>query len=207
MNKTRLSIIATVLATFAGGVNAKFFVDYQGLDIERERVKQERIESAAEDEKNTSFKSDYVVLADKSLNVLEQIGKPRPTSTSVFGADTSLKDAMILIMPDNWISYIHKDLKNISNVDFAGNNQNWTKVLANIGVNYGFRFIVDWNKEQIQVLKDPTFTTPDFTAPIAYKDDESGRVIYVYSENPNSPNNSTTSIVVNGEAIPVKLTE
>lgn len=196
------AVAAVILCSVAGASHAKFFVDYQGLDKERAVAKEERRKQALAEKLNASFKSDYVVLADKSLAVLEQIGTPRPVNTSVFGADMTLKDAMTVIMPEDWIAYIHKDLRNLQAVDFSGNNQPWTKVLANIGINHGFRFIVDWDKQQIQVLMDPTFERPDFNAPVAYKDGESGRVIYVYSEDPNVAVEKS-SIIIDGEAIPV----
>lgn len=193
-----------VLLSLSSISHAKFFVDYQGLDGQREEAKKQQLAEEAAEKARASFKSDYIVLADKSLAVLEQIGVPRPTNTSVFGADMTLKDAMILIMPEDWIAYIHKDLKDISNVDFTGNEKAWTKVLANIGINYGYRFLVDWDKEQIQVLTDPTFERPDYNAPVAYKDGETGRVIYVYSENPEM-NSDKSSLMIDGEAVPVKF--
>ena len=191
--KFLLSAAACVICSTA---NAKFFVDYQGLEIEA----QERQEKADAAEKKQER---YRILTDKSP-VLEEIGTPAPTPTNSFGVDMPLRDAIALLIPDKWIAYIDKQIRNPGEVDFQAENEAWTRALATIGVNYGYRFVVNWDDKTIQIERDPSFISPDYSGPKAFTDADSGRVIYVYTDEQVGEKDAN-EIVVEGKKVPVRI--
>ncbi len=178
------------------GASANFYVDYQGIEHKTATAEELRRLKGAPD--------GYRVLADKSFGIVHQIGKGVASKTSSFGTDMPLKDAVTMLMPEKWIAYIDENVENPNMVDWQAKNDLWTDVLGQMGANYGYRFVVDWDQKLLQISLDEDFTAPDYNDPIALKDPESGRTIFVYSAKPITKGGV---ILVDGKAIPVKIEE
>lgn len=193
-----LSLAAAVpLICCSLSASANFYVDYQGLDLNNMSVQDLRaIRGKPEG---------YRVLADKTYGVVHQIGKGEVVMTDSFGTDMPLKDAISMLMPSKWIAYIDEGVKTPSNVDWYAKNEPWVDVMAQVGINYGYRFIVDWDQKLLQITPDENFTAPNYDDPITLKDPESGRLIFVYSAKP--VNNGDGVLIVEGESIPVKIND
>ena len=174
--------------------HANFYIDYQGTDKKT---------TSAEDMRRLKGAPDgYRILADKTYGVVHQVGKGDPAAIEIFGADLAPKDAISMMMPDKWIAYIDENLESPGKVDFQAKKEPWIGVLARMGINYGYRFVVDWDQKLLQISPDEDFVAPDYNDPIALKDPGSGRTIFVYSAKPISKGGV---ILVDGKAIPVKL--
>jgi len=198
--RTRSHMLGLVTGAFVMALvpaaNAKFYVDYQGI---------EKIITTTEEMRRMKGSPDgYRVLTDKTFGLVHHIGKGGASSTSSFGADMPLKDAISMLMPEKWIAYVDENIENSGKVDWQAKGEAWIDVLGRIGANYGYRFVVDWDQKLLQISPDEDFTAPDYNDPIALKDPESGRTIFVYS---NKPTINGGVILVDGKAISIKVGE
>tara|TARA_R110002072_G_scaffold303138_2_gene495472 strand:+ start:9989 stop:10594 length:606 start_codon:yes stop_codon:yes gene_type:complete len=197
INKERnmISVLTGVLVMgLSLSASANFFVDYQGLEHKKITSEELRRLNGAPD--------GYRILTDKTYGLVHQIGKGTAFTSNSFGTDMTIKDAVSMIMPEKWIAYIDENVEKPSLVDWQANNNDWTDVLGKIGANYGYRFVVDWDQKLLQVTLDQNYTAPDYNDPIALKDPDSGRTLFVYSAKPISQGGV---ILVNGKTIPVKV--
>ncbi|MFA0809389.1 hypothetical protein [Microbulbifer epialgicus] len=189
-----LVIFAAALTTVPATAN--FFIDHQGTE-ETQRSPEElrRLKGAPDG---------YRLLEDKTYGVIHQIGEGEVVKTKSFGTDKSLKDAISLLMPSKWIAYIEENIDDPRKVDWqaGANGEPWLDVLDRVGKNYGYRFVVDWDQELLQISSDEDYIAPDYNDSISLKDPKSGRTIFVYSAKPVE---ETGVMVVDGQVIPVKL--
>ena len=144
----------------------------------------------------------YRILSDKTYGIVHQVGKGDVGKTSSFGTDMPLKDAISILMPEKWIAYIDENVDIPRKVDWQAEETPWVNVLGRMGANYGYRFVVDWDQKLLQISPDEEFVAPDYNDPISLTDPESGRTLFIYSAKPDSKGGV---ILVDGEAIPVKL--
>lgn len=196
MKKIQLALV-TVFMCQVSLVSANFYIDYQGTNENKALDYQEM--------RNMKGAPDgYRVLTDKSYGMVHQIGKPSGEYDKVngFGTALTLKDTVSMIMPEKWIAYVDENLTTANEIAYQAKNEGWVNVLAQIGQNYGYRFIVDWEQKLIQVSPDRDYLEPDYNAPITLKDEESGRSIFIYSAQPVSTGGT---ILVNGKAMPFKI--
>jgi len=192
--KSIICLLGTCLLFTSSFASAKFYVDYQGLDKERESAEALRRMKGAPD--------GYRLLTNKSLSFIHEIGKGEAIEIDSFGAGFELKDAVTLIMPDKWIAYIDEHITVPKKVDWQAKNIPWTEALGIVGMNNGYRFIVDWDQKLLQVTLDENYTEPDYNDPVTLEDSETGRTIFVYSAKPVSEGGI---MLVNGEPIKFKL--
>jgi hypothetical protein len=185
-----LCAAATIVAPLA---SANFYVDYQGMNNTPSQEELRRLKGAPDG---------YRVLTDKTYGVVHQVGKGEVSTTSSFGADMTLKDAITMLMPAKWIAYIDENIEGPGKVDWQASNEPWIDVLGKVGANYGYRFVVDWDQKLLQITTDEDYLAPDYNDPITLKDPESGRTIFVYSA---KPVNEGGVILVDGKVVPVKL--
>jgi hypothetical protein len=145
----------------------------------------------------------YRLFSDKTYGVVHHVGKQKKqTRVKAFGSDMALRDALTMIMPDRWIAYIDEQLVDPGNIDWQSDKMPWVQVLARIGINYGYRFVIDWDQQLIQIGSDKDFTKPDYNDPLMLTDPESGRSVFIYSA---KPVNTGGVILVDGKAVKVKL--
>lgn len=193
LNKASLVVVAAC-AAISSSANARFLIDYQGLDKELkvDSIQLREIKGAPDG---------YRVLADKTTGVVHQIGEPQPAKTYSFGTDFSLKDMASMLIPEKWIAYVDHNVEMPGSVTWQSHDEYWTDALERIGVNYGYRFIVDWDQKLLQVTSDKDFMTPEYDNPISVVDPESGRKFFIYSDD------STDGgvIIVNGKVIPLQV--
>lgn len=151
---------------------ANFFVDYHG--VQRKKVSAEILRGH-----------------------VHEIGNGSASKTSSFGADMPLKDAVSMLMPDKWIAYIDANVDSPALVAWQAKNQPWTVVLGEMGTNFGYRFIVDWDQKLLQISSDQGFKSPEYNDPIALTEPGSGKTVFIYSATPIRENGV---FVVNGES-------
>lgn len=192
--KVSLLVIAAC-AAISNTANARFLIDYQGLD------KEEPITSSRLREINGT-PDGYNVLVDKTQGgVVNHIGEPQPIKTYSFGTDFSLGDMAFMVMPDKWIAYVDQNVEMPGSVTWQSHDEYWTDALERIGVNYGYRYIVDWDQKLIQITSDKDFMPPEYDNPISVVDPESGRKFFIYSDDSTGGG----VIIVDGKVIPIQV--
>lgn len=164
-------------------VSANFYIDYQGYENE------------------VLAPEGFRVLTDKKYGVVHQVGEGQPEKGNSFGSAMPLKDAIGMLMPNKWVAYIGENVGTPNVVDWQASNEPWIDVLARVGANYGYRFVVDWDQKVLQISPDKDFTPPNYDNPIAFSDPVSERTIFIYSDNPTSKGR----ILVDGKWVPVKI--
>lgn len=195
MNALKNVFLSTAMLTAAFSAQASFYIDNQGLE-DPDAVKPiGELKGAPEG---------YKVLSDNSYSSVHQIGKGLATKVSGFGSEMSLNDAMSMIMPNGWISYIDENVRKTGLVDWNSHGESWIKALAVLGASYGYQFIVDWDQKMIQISLKDGFVEPDYDQPIMMKDSESGRSIFVYS---GKPVDKEGVILVDGKVVKVSISE
>lgn len=193
MNKKYISMVVLSLSM---PVSASFYIDNQGL------TGGDEVDPVG-DLQGTP--PGYRILSDNSYGSVHQIGKSGTIKKlSGFGAGIQLNDAMSMIMPDKWISYIDDKIKNPPLVDWSSSNEDWVKSLAVLGATYGYQFIVDWDQRMIQVSPKQGYVEPDYNKPVEMKDEENGRSIFVYSA---KAVDKEGVILVDGKLIKVSIIE
>lgn len=194
--KTCINTFLLLPIAFGVGLsNASFYIDNQGLEDPDVLAPISDLKGAP-----VGFK----ILSDNSYSSVHQIGSGKETKLSGFGTEMSFNDAMSMIMPDNWISYIDESIKAPSLVDWSSQGEGWIKSLAIIGANYGYQFIVDWDQKMIQVSLKDGFVEPNYDQPIVMKDSETGRSIFVYA---GKPIDKEGVILVDGKVVKVRISE
>ncbi len=174
--------------------HALFYIDNEGLEkdaVARTHQVQQR---------NTP--DGFSVLSDKTVSVLHEIGKGTAQSDNSFGSDLPLADAITMIMPDKWIAYVDERVKQSESVDWSSENKPWTENLRSIGLNYGYKFLVDWNQRLIQISQDTNFNRVIDNTPLELEDTVNGRKVYVYSSNPLDGGGV---LIVGGQSMPIKI--
>ena len=179
-------------------VNAGFLVDYQGVEKVKLTPKQLREKNGAPD--------GYKLFSDKWRGVVHQVGEGKPSKTTSFGTDEALKYALSLLVPENWIVYADEHFVDFPKVSWEAEDEGWLYVLSRIGANNGIRYVVDWDQEIILIEKDEGFKKPDFNQPVIMQDPESGKRIFIYTEE-NSPKSDKGYILIDGDLVPVKITD
>lgn len=195
MKKCLNTILLLPIAFGIGSSSASFYIDNQGLQ-------DSEVQAPISDLKGAPV--GFKVLSDNSYSSVHQIGSGKETKLSGFGTDMSFNDAMSMIMPDEWISYIDVAIKAPSAVDWSSQNEGWIKSLAVIGANYGYQFILDWDQKMIQVSLKDGYVEPNFDQPIVMKDTETGRSIFVYA---GKPIDKEGVILVDGKVVKVRVSE
>ena len=128
----------------------------------------------------------YRVLSDKQAGVVLEIGE-RPASletTSSAGEDVPLADALALVMPRGWVSYIEADAPSDLYATWHAENATFVDVLDAIGVNQGIRFVVDWSTGSLRLGSPSGYAASADDSWTQYADAESGRRVFVYSADP-----------------------
>lgn len=194
--RQQIAVIAAgvLTAVLPCSASANFFIDYQGV---------EEVESLEIDElrRLRGAPSGYRILSDKTHGIVHQVGEGTIEKANSFGAGMELKDAISILMPEKWIAYIDENVDAPEKVDWYAEEDPWIDVLVKIGSNYGYRFVVDWDQQLLQISPDEEYTAPDYNSPIALTDPESNRTIFVYSAKPDLKGGA---ILINGEIIPIK---
>lgn len=192
--RLRAPIIAfAIFSTFS--VNATFYIDYQGLDKPNVEVKTQ---------KELISPDGYRLLTNDLGGIVFEIGVREGTPPiSSFAEDTTFKNGIGTITPVGWSVYIDEQLSVNKSISFNAQNEDWLNVLARIGSNFGYKFVVDWQQQMLQISKDEHYTQPDPNVPVVVKGDN-GQMYYIYKSK-KSINQGV--MIVDGEVIPLKITD
>ena len=189
-------LTALVLITWSLDSSATFYIDYQGLD--KSKPKNEIIKK-----KDLISPDGYRLLTNELYGVVFQIGKPlKMPNISTFGDDASFKNAVATLIPPEWSAYIDEQLNANNTISFSADNEDWLKVLARIGNNYGYKFIVDW-QQLIQITKDEFYVKPDPNEPVMVEGDN-GQKYFIYKSKQSL---SKGMMIVDGKVIRLNITE
>lgn len=154
-----IKLITCVGMLLTCSAQAAFYIDYQGLDYKKPPKAE-------------------------SVGVLHQLGDGKATTVNSFGKDMSLKDTISMIVPTGWITYIDADVSLSKNINWQAQGETWTQVLERLGLDQGYRFIIDWEQKLLQVASAKSFLVPDYTAPVTVTLNK--KSIFVYSNKPIS---------------------
>jgi len=126
MNFKILTFVAALVVS--GSANAVFYVNYQGLDEEASL--------------HRGPPPGFDLLADRTFRTVKFIGEGSPEMRHGYGFQLTLKEAMMSVLPQDWMAYIDQQISFEKKVDWDGDLP-WTEVLLRLGNNYGLAFIID----------------------------------------------------------------
>jgi hypothetical protein len=142
----------------------------------------------------------YKLLTGQYHGRVFQVGEPIGIgAVTSEGEDQSIEDSMFFILPSGWFAYIDEQTVTLPNVSWSANNTYFLDVLAELGKNYGMKFIVDWNQKLVQIEVNESFENPSFEQPSIITDSEGKREVYIYTK----PSKTTGYLIKNGDITPV----
>ncbi|QCZ95528.1 hypothetical protein [Salinimonas iocasae] len=189
MKKTISSLALTVMLA-SNTATAGFYIDMQGLNKAQKTI--------------PGVADGYKMLTGKYYGIIHEVGKGNPSKTHSFGDSSTIADAMFMIMPDGWYAFVDETVEEIPLVSWDASHdkgQYWTDVLADIGKDYGLRYVIDWDQKLVQIDLEPDFTKPDYDDPIVVADSNDERQMFIYKKKPNL----SGYLLRDGEYIPVKV--
>ncbi|MGP4943181.1 hypothetical protein [Pseudoalteromonas nigrifaciens] len=175
--------------------NATFYIDYQDL---------EKKVPESEERKELISPDGYRLLTDDLSGLVYQIGKPEDVELISSFADDNVKfkDGIGVIIPQGWSAYLDEQLSGKENISFSANNEKWINVLARIGNNYGYKYIVDWQQKIVQITSDENYIEPNPNEPLPLEGNN-GQMYYIYKSKQSIDNGV---LLMDGEVIPLKIT-
>ncbi|MDI4652572.1 MULTISPECIES: hypothetical protein [Pseudoalteromonas] len=175
--------------------SATFYIDYQGL---------EKPKVAPVEKRQLISPDGYRLLTNEFSGLVFQIGEPVKTETiSSFGEDVSFKNGVATLIPRHWSAYIDEQLNANNTISFSAENEDWLKVLARIGNNYGYKFIVDWQQKMVQITKDEFYVKPDPNEPVMVEGDN-GQNYFIYKSKQSL---SKGVMIVDGKVVTLNITD
>lgn len=178
-----------------GTAHASFHIDYQGL----ERPEQTKITK-----NDVGSPEGYRLLTDDLNGVVIEVGTRRKISdNSNFAENIELKFAMGGLLPKGWSAYVDEHLSEEKNITFSADKEPWLNVLARVGVKFGYRFLVDWDNNVVQISDDAYFK-PQGASEHIVVEDESGQTFYIYKTKQKL---NKGYMIHDGEVIPIKLAD
>ncbi|MFT6910452.1 MAG: hypothetical protein ACJAS1_007181 [Oleiphilaceae bacterium] len=176
-----------------GTAHASFHIDYQGI----ERPEQKKITK-----NDVGSPEGYRLLTDDLNGVVIEVGTRRKISkNSNFAENIELKFAMGGLLPKGWSAYVDEHLSEEKNITFSADKEPWLNVLARVGVKFGYRFLIDWDNNVVQISDDAYFK-PQGASEHIVVEDESGQTFYIYKTKQKL---NKGYMIHDGEVIPIKL--
>jgi hypothetical protein len=191
-----MRLITLALSLFVvGTASASFHIDYQGL----ERPQQTKITKS-----DIGSPEGYRLLTDDLSGVVIEVGERRKiTNNSNFADDIELKFAMGGLLPKGWAAYVDEHISEEKNITFAADEEPWLNVLARVGVKFGYRFLIDWDNNIVQISDDAYFK-PQGESEHVVVEDETGQTFYIYKAKQEL---NKGYMIHDGQVLPIKLTK
>ncbi|MFT5851559.1 MAG: hypothetical protein ACI87J_001532 [Colwellia sp.] len=189
-----LKIIGLSLVTLSTA-HASFHIDYQGLErpIEKNITKQD-----------VGSPDGYRLITDDLNGVVIEVGTRRKIAkNSNFADDIELKFAMGGLLPKGWSAYVDDHISEEKNITFSADGEPWLNVLARVGVKFGYRFLIDWDNNIVQISDDAYFK-PEGVKEHIVVEDENGQTFYIYKTKQEL---SKGYMIYDGEVIPIKVSD
>jgi hypothetical protein len=173
--------------------NASFYIDYQGLERGKvEHIKQSQLITP----------DGYRLLTDGLKGLVFEIGpRKKQDKTSAFADDTILKDSIGALLPKGWSAFLDERLSGDVSITFSAENEFWLETLARIGGEYGFKFVVDWEQELVQISRDEYYIEPNPNEPVVVES-ENGQTYFIYKSKQSLDKGM---VIINGEMVPLKV--
>lgn len=188
----RLKIILMSILTLSTA-NASFHIDRQGL----ERPKETTITK-----NEVSSPEGYRLLTDDLSGLVMEVGERRKViNNSNFAEEIELKFAMSGLLPKGWSAYVDEHISEEKNITFSADKEPWLNVLARVGVKFGYRFLVDWDNNIVQISDDAYFKPRGESEHVVVEDD-SGQTFYIYKTKQQL---NKGYMIHDGEVIPIKI--
>lgn len=187
MNKI-LSSVATLLLCASTTTHAHFFIDYQ-------QVKEK------EQKSSLHVPEGFQLLTGKYHGLIQEIGEGQPHTVSSFGEAVEVADALGFLLPQDWFAYVDEQIEQLPQVSWDAKERPWTEVIADMGKQYGLRFIVDWDQQLLQISPGRYVNndTNQVDAPRLMRDDKTGREVFIYTQQTQPKG----YIIIDGEYVPV----
>jgi hypothetical protein len=182
-------------------VNAEFYIDVKPKPVNA-IVEQPKIEKPMQTASDSNSVPEGFEMFSGNFGVVKIIGEGDIERIDSFANNGTLKYAMDMILPPNWIAYIKQGTASRSNISYKARNAAWVDVLKTIGVNYGYRFIVDHKSKSVQIMDSNSYVKQDESESIEYLDPDSQRKIYVYTQ---TPERKKGFLMIDGKPVEVKL--
>lgn len=193
MNFAKVIFCLTVLAS--AGANASFYIDYQGL---------EKPEAEPKSKEQLISPDGYRLLTNDLQGLVYEIGPSEEAEKiSSFADQIQLKNGIGTVIPEKWSAYIDEQMSADKTISFSAENESWLNVLARIGSDYGFKFVVDWEQMIVQISKDEHFIEPNPNDPVVTKG-QNGQLYYIYKSKQEI---NKGMMLIDGELIPIKVSE
>ena len=177
-----------------GTAHASFHIDYQGLE---RPVKKQILKS------DVSSPEGFRLLTDDLSGVVMEVGTRRKIiNHSNYAQDTELKYAMSGLLPKGWSAYVDENILEEKSISFAADSEPWLNVMARVGVKFGYRFLVDWNNNIVQISED-VYYKPEGESEHVIVEDDKGQTFYIYKTKQAL---NKGYMIHNGDVIPIKIT-
>lgn len=192
--KNSILVVSLLTASFA--TQAHFYIDYQGVE------KVEKTAAELRRERGTPLGMEF--LTNTYKGVVFTVGKPIEHNVDGFMDDISVREGLSYIMPAGWLAYVKaSDAQHLPDISWTSESESWLQTLAQVGSNFGLKFVVDYDQQLVEVNRDASFVKPDFNVPTIMSD-SNGRNVYIYTEKPTEKNGY---LMVDGELVPVTVTD
>jgi hypothetical protein len=185
MTKFYFSILILIFPTFSFG---HFFIDYQDV-----KEKPKEFQRATPD--------GFELLTGKYYGLIQELGNGSSQPISSFGEDVEISEALTLILPPDWFAYVDEQIELLPQISWDANQRPWTNVIADIGKQYGLRFLVDWDQKLLQIESSHRQKLDAVEQPTLMFDEKSGRQVFIYSQE-IAPKGY---IILDGEFVPVVI--
>ncbi len=171
---------------------ATFYIDYQGLNPHPVKPPEEK----------STTPDGYRLLTDGLQGLIFEVGeRPVVEKTSNFAADVAFKFAIGAIMPEGWSAYVDENISMLKNVSFSAQDEPWLNVLARVGTQFGYQYVVDWQRKMVQVSLDAYFSEPNPNAPVTVQG-ENGEQYYIYKTRQAVDQGV---VIVDGQVVPMRV--
>lgn len=188
MNKTLSSLFVVFGWVAASPVQAHFFIDYQ--DVKEKIESQSRVAPEG-----------FELLTGKYHGLIQEVGEGQANLVSSFGEEVEVSDALSFILPEDWFAYVDQRIEQLPQVSWDANERPWTHVIADMGKQYGLRFVVDWDQKLLQIAAGRAVNTEQIDAPRLMRDEKTGREIFIYTQETRPQG----YMILNGEYVPVVI--
>lgn len=175
--------------------HASFHIDFQG---------QERPPTKAITKKDVGSPEGFRLLTDDLAGVVVEVGHRRKvTKNSNFADDIEFKLAVGGLIPKGWSAYVDEHISEEKSITYSADGEPWLNVLARVGVKFGYKFLVDWDNNVIQISDDAYFK-PEGPKEHIVVEDSKGQTFYIYKTKQDL---NKGYMIHDGQVLPIKVSD
>ncbi|UUA75134.1 hypothetical protein [Cellvibrio sp. QJXJ] len=152
---------------------AKKELDEQKRALDKEQAEVARLKRLDEERKRrdqqvAQVNKDYKLSVDLTKKVITHIGLVPASlpARSSQAFDANLAASFNTLIPLDWKVYVHQSIGENVKVSWQSVNENWVATLYKIGVQYDYKFDINWNERWVLVNKnDMRFASAEAESP------------------------------------------